>query len=238
MNPLQQALHWLLDPASWSGPAGIGVRLAEHVNISLLAIAVAALLAMPVGLYIGHFRRFELLAVSIANVGRAIPSFGIIGLVYPFTLRYLPGIGYWPTLIALILLAIPPILTNTYVGVKDVEPGVVEAARGVGMGERSVLRRVELPLSAPLILAGVRTAAVQVVATATLGAVVGWDGLGRYIVDGFARQDPALLIGGALLVAGLAVATELAFGLMARLLRVSAPRTEVGERPPLLQPAS
>lgn len=217
MSAVQQALAWLADPASWKGPSGIGVRLIEHVQISALATGAAALLALPAGMLIGHRRRAEFIAVSAANIGRALPSFGILAVVFPFTLRYLPGIGYWPTLIALFLLAIPPILTNTYVGVKEVDADFLEAARGMGMAERQVLWRLEVPLAAPLMAAGVRTAALQVVATATLGAVVGWGGLGRYIVDGFSQRNVQLTLGGAILVALLAVITDAAFGLLNRL---------------------
>ena len=216
MELIREVLHWFADPAHWSGPTGVPVRLFEHVQISLLAVALAAAVAFPSGLLIGHTRRGELLAVSVGNLGRAVPSFGILALVFPFTLRYLPGIGFWPTLIALFLLAIPPILTNTYVGIQGVDPDAVEAARGMGMAEREIVMRLEMPLAAPLIVAGLRTAAVQVVATATLAALVAWGGLGRFIVDGFARGDDAMILAGAILVAALAIATEVAFGLLER----------------------
>ncbi|MGQ0678141.1 MAG: ABC transporter permease [Actinomycetota bacterium] len=217
MNPFAGAFGWLTDPASWRGAEGIAHRLYEHVHICSIAIIVAAAIAIPLGMYIGHRRRFEFLVVSVANLGRALPSFGILAFVFPFTLRYLPGIGFWPTLIALFLLAIPPILTNVYVGIKGVDPDIVESARGVGMNEFQVLRKLETPLAAPGIVAGLRTSAVAVVATATLGAVVAWGGLGRYIIDGLARRDSGLVVGGAILVAGLAILTELLFGLINRL---------------------
>jgi len=197
--------------------------------MSAVAVAIAMTIALPLGMYIGHKRRFEFGVVSVANFGRAIPSFGLLflfvlwlglGLSSPAALR--PSI-----LFALVLLAIPPILTNTYVGIQGVDPDTLEAARGMGMTERSVLGRIELPLGAPLIMAGLRTAAVQVVATATLGAVVAGGGLGRFIVDGFAlgTRSPtgrSQLFAGALLVAGLAILVELAFGLLERLVT---PRT-------------
>ena len=216
MNPFADALRFLSDPASWQGSSGIGVRLLEHAQISAVATVAAAVLAIPAGMYIGHRRRFEFLVVSVANLGRALPSFGILAFVFPFTLRYLPGIGYWPTLIALFLLAIPPILTNVYVGIKGVDPDTVEAARGMGLAERQVLLNLETPLAAPLIVAGMRTAAVQVVATATLGAVVAWGGLGRFIIDGSAQRDFGVAFAGAILVAAMAIATELGFGLLNR----------------------
>jgi osmoprotectant transport system permease protein len=216
VNPFADAFAFLFDPASWSGSQGIGVRLAEHAQISAVSTLAAAVLAIPLGMYIGHFRKLEFLVVSVANLGRALPSFGILAFVFPFTLRYLPGIGYWPTLIALFLLAIPPILTNVYVGIKGVDPDTVEAARAMGLAERQVLLRLETPLAAPLMVAGMRTAAVQVVATATLGAVVAWGGLGRFIIDGSAQRNFGVAVAGAILVAGMAIITELLFGLVNR----------------------
>jgi osmoprotectant transport system permease protein len=221
MGVLQELWGWLADPTNWRGVEGIPNRVFEHVQISLYATCAAALVAIPVGLYIGHARRFEFTVVSVGNIGRALPSFGVLALVFPLTF-HLPGeIGFWPTLIALFVLAIPPILTNTYTGIKGVDRDVVEAARGMGLTGGGILRTIELPLARPLIVAGLRTAAVQVVATATLGAVVGWGGLGRFIIDGFAVRDEGQILGGALLVALLAVATEVALALLER---ATAPR--------------
>jgi osmoprotectant transport system permease protein len=224
MELLEQVFEWFTTTTTWTGSGidpGIIVRVTEHVQMSSQAVALAAVVAMPVALYVGHTRRFEFAAVTVGNLGRALPSFGVLGLVFPFTFS-LPGtLGFWPTFIALLLLAIPPILTNTYVGIKGVDRDTVEAARGMGMTERELLLRLELPLAAPLIVAGLRIAAVQVVATATLGAVASWGGLGRYIVDGFAASDEVQILGGAILVAGLAVVTE---GVFAVAGRVVAPR--------------
>ncbi len=218
MGALGEALAWLTDPSHWSGPQGILNRLSEHLQMFAVVMALATAVALPLGLLIGHGRRGEFLAVNAAGVGRALPSFGVLAFVFPFTLRYLPGnIGYWPTLIALVFLAVPPLLTNTYVGVRNVDPDTVEAARGMGMAERQLLLGIELPLAAPLMVDTVRTVAVQGAATATLGAVVGWGGLGRYIVDGFASGDTAMLLGGAILVAALAIVVDAAFGLLGRL---------------------
>jgi osmoprotectant transport system permease protein len=180
-----------------------------------------------VGLYIGHRRRFEFLAVTTGNLGRAIPSFGILGMFFIWTFNWPGVLGFWAVFFALFFLAIPPILTNAYVGIKGVDGDTVEAARGMGMTERDVLLRLELPLALPLIIAGTRTAAVQVVATATLGALASWGGLGRYIVDGLATQDRPQILGGALLVALLAVVTEIAFGALERAL---APRLSCSRR--------
>ena len=222
MDVLSSAIEWFTDSANWSGDFGIPKRLLEHIGISVLATATAFSVAFPVGLYIGHSRRFEFLAVSVANMGRALPSFGVLALVFPFTLELgsdLGGFAFLPTLISLILLGIPPILTNTYVGIRGVDPDSVEAARGMGLHEIEILRSLEAPISASLIVAGLRTSAVSIVATATLGAVFGWGGLGRFIVDGFAILDNAQVIGGAVLVALLAIATEVTLGVVERLVR-------------------
>jgi osmoprotectant transport system permease protein len=217
MGAFGQLWRWLLDAGNWSGSAGIPVRVLEHVQMSLLAVVGAAAIALPVGLFIGHTRRLEFVTVTAANLGRAIPSFAIVALTFPIAVQLGWGLGFWPTLIALFLLALPPIITNTYVGVRDVDRDAVEAARGMGMTERDVLLSIELPLAAPLIVAGIRTSAVQVVATATLGALVAWGGLGRFIIDGFAQQNDGMLLGGAVLVAALAIATEVGLGVVERM---------------------
>lgn len=219
MNLFADVARWLSDGASWSGSDGIGVRLGEHAGLSALSVLVAAVVALPVGLYIGHARRAEFVTITIANLGRAVPSFAVIALALPISIQLGLGLGFWPTFVALTLLAIPPIVTNTYVGIKGVDEDAVEAARGMGMTGREVLRQVEIPLAAPVVVAGLRTSAVQVVATATLGALVGWGGLGRFIRDGFSQGDDVLILGGAVLVAALAIATELAFGVLQRAVR-------------------
>lgn len=219
MDLVADAFAFLTDGANWTGSTGIPTRLWEHVQMSLLATGLGMIVALPVGLAIGHSRKGTFLASSIGNIGRALPSFGVLGLVFPFTLRYLPGsIGFAATLIALFLLAIPPILINTYVGVQGVDADTLEAARGMGMDWRQVLVMLEIPLAVPLIVSGVRNAAVAVVATATLGAVVAWGGLGRFIIDGFAVGDHGQILAGAFLVAVLAVATELGIGALERIL--------------------
>jgi osmoprotectant transport system permease protein len=210
--------QWFTDPANWTGPTGIPARVLQHLWMSLLAMIVASALAIPVGLWVGHRRRFESLAVSVAYVGRALPSFAVLVIVFILMVNYIPSIafGTGPTVVALVLLAIPSMLVNTYVGIQGVDADTVEAARGMGMRERDVLFGLEVPLAAPLIMAGVRVAALQVVATATLAALIGGGGLGRFVVDGFAQQDNPMLIGGALLVAALALLTEGALFLVER----------------------
>lgn len=204
---------WFTDPASWSGTNGIPNRVFEHVWLSGLVVLVGAAIAIPAGLVIGHTGRGAFLTVSVANLGRAIPSYALLLIFFTFF-----GIGFATTFPALLALTIPPILTSTYVGVREVDRDIVEAGRAMGMTELELLRRVEVPIALPVIIAGVRIAAVQVVATATLAALVGGGTLGRFIVDGFAAQLYDQLVGGAILVAVLAVLTERAFTVAERAL--------------------
>lgn len=234
MEVFTDIFSWLTDPANWSGSRGIPIRTYEHLQMSVQSVALGALIALPIGLFIGHTRRLEFVAISAGNLGRALPSFGIVALTYSFTLNWPGNIGFWPTFIALVLLAIPPVLTNTFVGIKGIDRDTLEAARGMGMNERDVIIRLELPLASPLIVAGLRTAAVQVVATATLGAFTGWGGLGRFIVDGFAVRDFGQIGGGAIVVALVAILTEVGLGGLQRLvaprLRSPSRRTSSFER--------
>jgi osmoprotectant transport system permease protein len=219
MTLLGDVLRWFADPAHYQGSDAVQTRILEHLGVSALAVLAGVLIALPIGLYLGHTGRFGLVAVNIANVGRAIPSLAAIGLAMPVAATLLGvqnGLGFWPTFIAMVPLAIPPVFTNAYVAVRNVDREVIEAARGMGVSEGGVVRRIELPLALPLILAGVRTAAVNVVATATLGAIVAGGGLGRYIVDGLALQEFDRLLAGALLVALLAIAVEVGFGAFER----------------------
>ena len=212
-------VRWFTDGDHWRGPAGIPTRLVEHLLMSGASLATAIVVAVPVAVWLGHIGKGGTLAVNLANVGRAVPSFAI--LVLGFQLlgdRLLFGLGALPTYFALVALAIPPMITNTYTGMQAVDADVREAATGMGMTGWQLLRRVELPLAVPLVMAGVRTAGVQVVATATLAAVVAWGGLGRFIVDGFGQQDTVQLFCGAVMVAVLSVATELVLGAVQRAL--------------------
>lgn len=216
MSFLLTVAGWLADPAHWRGSDGIPTRVGEHLVISALAVAAALLIAAPLGILAGHTGRGGFLAVNVANVGRALPSLALLAISLPIALSFHLGLGFWPTFFALVPLGIPPIMTNSYVAIREVERDVVEAARGMGLREGQVLGWAELPIAAPLIIAGVRNAAVAIVATATLGAIVAGGGLGRYIVDGLARQDYPRLFVGALLVALLAIATEVGFTLFER----------------------
>ena len=219
MTLLGDVVRWFADPAHYQGSDAVQTRLFEHLAVSGLAVLAGLLIALPIGLYLGHTGRFGFIAVNVANIGRAIPSLAAIALAIPVAATLLGvqnGLGFWPTFLALIPLALPPILTNAYVGVQGVDRDVIGAARGMGLSERAILRRVELPLALPVVLAGIGTAAVNVVATATLGALVAFGGLGRYIVDGLALQEYDRLFAGALLVALLAIAVEVAFGTFER----------------------
>ena len=208
METLGQVVAWFGNTATWLGPGGIPMRVFEHLILTVAAMVLACLVALPVGLAIGHTGRGGAIAIGVANIGRAVPSYALLLLLFPVF-----GLDFALALPALVLLAVPPILTNAYVAVRGVDAGLVEAGRGMGHGERQVLVRIELPVALPVILSGVRTAAVQVVATATLAALVAGGGLGRFIVDGFALRDDGMLIGGAVLVALLAIAVERAFGI-------------------------
>lgn len=219
MSFLASVIEWFADPAHWQGSDGIPIRVFEHLQLTGLSVAVAAALALPVGMYIGHTGRAAFLAVNVANLGRALPSLAILAFALPVSFAFGLGLGFWPTFMAMVPLAIPPILTNAYIAIRSADPETVEAARGMGMRELQILRAVEIPAGLPIILAGLRTATVNVIATATLGAIVAGPALGRYIVDGFALQDFERLFAGALLVAILALGTELGFGLLERMTR-------------------
>jgi osmoprotectant transport system permease protein len=204
MSLVADTAAWLVDADHWAGTDGIPHRLAEHLWVSGAAVGVACLVALPIALLLGHTGRGGSAAVNVSNASRAVPTFALLVLLAATPV----GFGNRATVVALTLFAIPPLLTNAYVGVRDVDGQVREAARGMGMTGWQLLRRVELPLALPLIAAGVRTAAVQVVATATLAAYVGGGGLGRLIADGFGRADPAMTAAGGVLVAALALVVE------------------------------
>jgi len=223
---LADVVAWFAEPAHWRGEDGIPVRVWEHVQLSGVAVAIALVIALPLGLYLGHTGRGGFIAINVANIGRALPSLALIALGLVASIALGLGLGFWPTLFALVPLALPPILTNTFVAMRAVDADTIEAARGMGLRETQVLRQVELPLALPLILGGVRTAAVNVVATATLGALVAGGALGRYIVDGLALQEYDRLFAGALLVALLAIVTEATFGIFAKRARYSGSAAE------------
>lgn len=203
MDLINEVAAWFTDPSNWTGTSGILNRTAEHVMLSVVSVLAALLVALPAGLFIGHTGRGSFLTVTVANLGRSIPSYALLIIFVTWF-----GIGFAAAFPALVVLALPPILTTTYVGLREVDRDVVEAGRAMGMRELQLLRRVEVPIAMPVIVSGVRIAAVQVVATATLAALVGGGGLGRFIVDGFALRQQDMLVAGAILVALLALLTE------------------------------
>lgn len=236
MELLSQGIAWLTDPANWSGLNGIPVRVAEHVGLSAISLLIAMAIALPVGLYIGHTGRHSNLAINSANLWRALPSLAVIAIVLPITAAIDPQAGFkvYPTLVAMVVLGVPPILVNTYAGVAGVDRDLLEAARGQGMSERQVLTSVEMPLAAPVMLTGVRSATVQIIATATLGAIFGFGGLGRYLLDGTAQHDYGQVVGGVILVAALVIVAEL---LISGLQRWATPRGVRLDRSSVAAPA-
>jgi len=213
MTFLESVIRWLTDPAHWQGTDGIPIRLAQHVQLSAESVVIGALIALPIGIGFGHFGRFGNLAINMSNIGRAVPSFAILVIAFQVF-----GLGDTPIVLALTALAIPPMVTNSYVALREVDPDIKEAARGMGYRELAQLVRVELPLAVPLIMAGIRTSAVQVVATATLAALIAGGGLGRFIVDGLAQQIYEKEFAGAVLVGALALVTEVSLLGVERLL--------------------
>ena len=209
----QGMLDFLTDPANWSGAEGIGNRILQHLWYTALALGIATAIALPVGLLIGHTRRGAFLAINVGNAARALPTLGLLMLIVLLMGR----IGFLPVLIAMVVLGIPPILTSTYAGISGVDPSTVDAARGMGMTEGEVLRKVEIPIALPLIISGVRTATLYIVSTATIAAYVALGGLGRYVVDGLALRDFPQMLTGAMLVALLVIVLDLFFALLSRL---------------------
>lgn len=216
---------WLFDPANWASSGGIPQRLVEHLGYVALTMIVALAVAVPLGAWVGHTGRGGFLVVGSANALRALPTLGVlILLVFPF------GLSLFGPLVALIVLAVPPLLAGTYAGVRNVDPAVVDAARGMGMRGREVLMRVELPNALPLIIGGVRSSVLQVISTATIAAYVGLGGLGRFIFDGLAQRDFPQMIGGSLLVAVLAIVADLLLAAFQKL--VVSPGLQVVPRGP------
>ncbi len=213
---------WLTDSSHWGDTAydtGVWTQLAAHIRFSAIALVIATLIALPLGLYIGHTRKGMWLVTS-ANSLRALPTVGLLVLLTVIISPHFFGrtdIGFViPTEITLVLLAIPPILSNTFAGVQNVDPAVRDAAKGMGMTGNEILFQVELPCSLPLIFSGVRSATLQVIATATIASFVTLGGLGRFIYDGLAQQDFPQMISGGVLVAALALLADLLLSIVQR----------------------
>jgi osmoprotectant transport system permease protein len=210
MSYFSDAWQWLISSQNWHGANGIPERLAQHLEYTAIALAIALVIAVPVGLAMGHLRRGGFVVVTVANFGRALPTLGLVVLVFVLTAG---SAAAW--LVPLAALAIPPMLVNTYEGVLGVDRELTDAARGMGMTEWQILRKVEIPVALPLILLGIRTSAIQVVATATIAAYIGLGGLGRYIIDGLARNEYNVVAGGAAVIVLLALAVQGLFMLLA-----------------------
>lgn len=220
MDFLADVVAWFGDRANWRGAGGLIHLTWEHVTISAIAMVAATALALPLGLVLGHLGRGGVVAVNISNVGRALPSFAVLVIALQ-----LSSIGTTPTLAALILLAIPPMVTSSWVAITEVDAELKESARGMGMTAGQLFLRVELPVAMPLVMAGIRTSAVQVVATATLAALVGYGGLGALIYLALRTGDNVEVFAGAVAVAVLALVTELGLGLVQRAATPAALRT-------------
>jgi osmoprotectant transport system permease protein len=195
---------------NWAGSNGIAARSRAHLWISVVATALATAIALPPALILGHLGKAPVLSVGIANIGRALPSFAVIALVLPVSISLGFGLGFWPTCVALVALGIPPIFTNTYTGVTTTPPALREAAKGIGMTPAQLLLKVELPHATTVILTGFRISAVQIVATASLGALVGYQCLGSYVIEGLAQPTRARdrLLTGAVMIAAMAMAVD------------------------------
>jgi osmoprotectant transport system permease protein len=232
MNVLGGLIAWFSDAANWRGVDGVPWRVLQHLGYSSAAIAIAVAVALPIGLYIGHTGRGGQVAINVANLGRAIPSLAIIILAF-----FVAGISVVTVLVALAALALPPIVTNTYVGIRSVDPEVRESAEGMGMTGAEVLRQVEVPVALQIVMAGIRTSAVQVVATATLAAFIGLGGLGRYIIDGLTQRNTPEVVAGALLVALLSILTEYGLAALQRALVSPGIAATATTHPALEEPA-
>ncbi|RZT88129.1 osmoprotectant transport system permease protein [Pseudonocardia sediminis] len=209
-------LSWLFSAENWAGGAdnpGIAQRLVEHLGYTALTLVIALVIALPLGAWIGHSGRGGFLVVGIANALRALPTLGLLVLLFLAV-----GLGLLGPLIALVILAVPPLLAGTYSGVANVDPQIVDAAKGMGMRGREVLFKVELPNALPLIIGGVRSALLQIISTATIAAYVGLGGLGRFILDGLSQRDFPQMIGGSILVALLAIVADVVLGGLQKLL--------------------
>ena len=203
-------LEWLVSSETWSGDSGLGARILEHVWYSLLAVVIAAAIAIPLGLWVGHTGRAKWL-VTLANSLRAVPTLGLLFAVSLWLGPRIPSADLAflvPSIVVLVILVIPPILSGVYAGVEAVDPAARDAARGMGMRGMQVVRQVEIPNAMPLILSGIRSAFLQVIATATVAAYIGLGGLGRYLVDGIKTGDYVSTAGGAVVVSVLALAAD------------------------------
>jgi len=222
MNYLAAGFEWLCNPDNWSGSSGILTRLLQHLTTTAIAVLIAAVIALPIGVIIGHTRRGSAVIGAIAGAARAIPTLGLLTLAALWL-----GIGLQGPLVALIVLAIPSMLAGAYAGIQSVDPLIPDSARAIGMSEVRIILGVEIPLGAPLIVGGIRAATLQVVATATLAAYVADNGLGRFLFIGLKTRDYPQMLAGALLVIALALVMEIVLAVTQRLVatRITRPTT-------------
>jgi len=216
MNFFADAFAFILDPANWAGDNGIGQRLLDHLRYTGLAVGFAAVIAVPLGLLIGHTGRGRSFVIILTSAARALPTFGFLLFIV-----LLAGLGLAPLIFVLVVLAIPPLLAGVYAGLESVDRVPIDAARAIGLSEWQILGRVELPLGFPLLIGGLRSATLQVIATATIAGYVAQGGLGRFLIEGLARREFTLAIVGAILVAVLALVVD---GLLAIVQKLVSPR--------------
>jgi len=212
MSVFSEAVDWFTDPAHWGGDDGVPHRLLQHLGYTGLTVAIAAAIAIPLGLWIGHTGRLRGVAVALTGAMRALPTLGVLTWIV-----LLVGIGLTPPIIALVILAVPPLLAGAYSGLEAVDRKTIDAARAIGMTEWQILGKVEVPLAMPLIVGGIRSATLQVVATATVAAYVGLGGLGRYLIDGLAVHDYPRMLSGSVLIIVIALVLDGVFAALQKI---------------------
>jgi osmoprotectant transport system permease protein len=241
MEFLSEVVDWFGEPGRWLADDGIVPRALEHLWLATLPMSIAVTVAVPLAVWLAHRRRAEFAANALVNVGRAIPSFGLIILAGVFFARAGVSLRFWPAVVALVALAVPPIFTNAYTAIVTVPAETVEAARGVGYREDELLWRIEVPIGAPVIAAGIRISFIQVLATVPLAAVMSsGGGLGQYVVRGFARGPAGLVevFAGAVLIAVLTLAADWVFGWVERRALPEGVRRRMSVEPDLVASAS
>lgn len=222
MELIIQGFGWIFTPSHWRGPGSIGVLIGQHLEYTAIILAIVVVIAVPLGLYIGHTGKGRGVAIVVSNISRALPTLGLLAV-----LVLVLGVGLLPAVIVLVILGIPPLLAGVYAGIESVDPQTVDAARAMGMTELQILFKVEIPLGAALIFGGFRAATLQIIATTVVAAYFSLGGLGRLLIDGQAQNDYPKLVGGAILVIALALVVD---GVLALLQKLVVPRVSAGTR--------
>lgn len=237
MSFLVDVYHWLTAGEQWRGSAGVPTLVRQHLQVSIASLAAAIVLAAPLAAFLGHRRTGGVVAINVANAGRAVPAYALLVLAVQLVgidnPRFFAWTGSFTAFVALVALGVPPIFTNTYIGMREVPDELVDAARGMGLSEREVVTRVELAVASPLIFAGIRTAMVGIVATASLASFVGVDTLATPIYIGININDNVPVFGGALLVASLAILVDAALAFVQRLVISPGLRPRAERRSPV-----